>query len=190
MKYNKQTNTLSKARFKITFPVNFVFAVHLCRQHKSTIVYTDIHSRWFQDDGQDLVPVYFLSCLGCSPSGYVFFSFSCIMSYFNSSDSMSSISSRIICMHSGRERQTKYTWNKEKEVSSSWYIILPSKGLDLLSIWRHASGSIGGTLKYMPILWKVISWLRICFDSISNILIKFLEWHLRNEGNHNIKSTC
>ena len=135
-----------------------------------------------------MVQVYFLSCLGCFPSRYAFSSVSCIMSYFNYSDSMSGISGRIICMHSGRERQTKYTLNREQEVSSIWYIVLPGIVVDLLSIWRHAHGSIWRTYKYMVILWKFISCLRIYFDSISNILIKFLEWHMRNEGNHNIKS--
>lgn len=93
-------------------------------------------------------------------------------------------------MHSGRKRQAKYTLTREQEVSSSGYIILPGKEVDTLSIWRHAHRSIRRTSKYMAILWKFISWLQICFDSISNILIKFLEWHMRNEWNHNIKSTC
>lgn len=137
-----------------------------------------------------MVWVYFLSCLGCSPSGNVFSSVSYIMSYFKSSDSMSGISSRIICMHSGRERQTKHILNRVQEVSSVWYVMLPGKGIDLLNIWRHAHGSIKRTSKYVVILWKFIFWLRICFDNISNTLIKFLEWHMRNEGNYNIKSTC
>lgn len=154
--------------------MNFIFAVNLCRQNKRAVVSPDSHSMWFQDHsriGSNL----FSELSWMLSFGYVFSSVSCIMSCFNSSDSMSGVRSRIICMHSGRERQTKYTFNSEQEVSSSWYIILPGKGVDLLSIWRHTYGSIRRTSKYMAILWKFISWLRVCFVSISNILIKFLE---------------